>query len=426
MRKIPGDLETKLKQRIQTRANNAELALDLWLGRPTTALTSEQFLERQTVSVGAGVMGGSAAVCHPKSGADSTRIYLAYLQNGAAHVVTAATKVRMSAHVWTDTGFSVPATAVSIAFDGTMPRDVTRRIEFKTEEDPWVFWVSVGALYGRKLGGGATVTLAESNCSGVSAIRGMWSDVGGFDFGLVVFFLLSGSIYYRQLIQGEWADAEPVSFGPPGVTWSELSAFRTWDYRVGVQARTTQGDVYELFTQYAGIAKQNTEHLELSSKAQGTLGAIQYADTRVSAHVEVAVTQAGAIYGGLYSTDVPAIVGARNLEAQGDWGRKAAFTFSQYLRPETVAVQAAAFSIVDETGAAFTATSAALEADGKTVTLTFANFNRARGVCQATYTPGSVISLADTKLEATAFPFTPEHLNPPVVAPPKVVEVRNT
>ena len=39
---------------------------------------------------------------------------------------------------------------------------------------------------------------------------------------------------------------------------------RTWDYRLVVQISVTNGEMYELVTQYMGIGKQNVEHIEIS------------------------------------------------------------------------------------------------------------------------------------------------------------------
>ena len=75
---------------------------------------------------------------------------------------------------------------------------------------------------GKQLGG-ETITLAENNATAISAVRAMWSDVPGFDFGLCLFMILNGAIYVRQLINGEWYDAEVVAVSrlpvEGGVSW---------------------------------------------------------------------------------------------------------------------------------------------------------------------------------------------------------------
>ena len=80
-----------------------------------------------------------------------------------------------------------------------------------TEELPWVFWINGGVVYGQIIGTGSTVMLATANATDVFAVRGVHSEVGGFDFGLVLFMVIAGQLYYRQLIDGVWMDAEIVS-----------------------------------------------------------------------------------------------------------------------------------------------------------------------------------------------------------------------
>ena len=429
MRVIPLDISNKLHSRIQTLANKCNPVLDARICRPETPLVNEVYLERQTVLEGVNATDVSVAVTHPSFGYNyaNTKIFLAYISGGILRVQTAAGKIRMQNHVWSDMGIEIPASACSIVLDGTMPKNTKGEVEFITEPDPWLFWVSDTVLYGQKIGANEPIVLAETNCTDVSAVRAMWSSVGGFDFGLVVFFILDGKLYYRQLIGGEWMDAEIVSFGPDGVTWQEVAAFRTWDYRVGVQAKTTDGIVYELFTQFMGIGKQNAEHIELRSvKAESDLIEVQYTNTQETEHVELSEVFAGAPYGGLYSLDMPTITSAHNVEdANGDWGTTVIVTFSNYLVADQVASNYLQFALVDSRDTAYYPNAATLGSDGKTVTLTFEDFNAAYDLCEIQYAPGTVYSMATVLVEATSFSFTPQNLNPPVTPQPEVISIWN-
>lgn len=427
MRSVPSYISERLKRNIQTRANDSAPSVDIWVGRPSTLLVDDKFLERQTV-LQTKVSDVSIAVCHPRIKRNNTHIYMAYISGGVARVVAAKHKTKMAEHEWYDSGFEQNATAVSIAYDGTMPKANGGDVEFVTELYPWVFWVDETVLYGQKLySDEESVILAETNCTDVSAIRAMWSSTGGFDFGLVVFFILEGKLYYRQLIDGEWMDAELVSFGPDGVTWQEVAAFRTWDYRIGVQAKSTDGDVYELFTQFMGVGKQNTEHIEVKNvEAESTMTHVTYHNTKEAEHVELSEVASTAPYGGLYSLDMPVLVSARNVEAEdGDWGKIVVVEFSNYLVADQVASNYLQFALVDSWGAAYYPASAVLGSDGKTVTLTFVDFNPAYDVCEIRYTPGSVYSMATVQVEATSVAFTPENLNPPDIPQPEVESIWN-
>lgn len=427
MRTVPSYISSRLAKNIQTRANNSAPSSRIWISRPSTVLVDDRLLERQTI-LNASVTDVSVAVCHPKKRRSNTAIFMAYISDGVARVVSAKHKLRMDAHVWVDTGFEADATAVSIAFDGTMPKVYGSEVEFVTENEPWVFWVDDTVLYAKKLYSEEDpIVLAEENCTDVSAIRAMWSSVGSFDFGLVAFFILSGKLYYRQLIDGEWMDAELVVFGPEGVVWEEIAAFRTWDYRVGVQAKTTDGKIYEMFTQYMGIAKQGTEHLNVDVHSDADLIKVAHHEPTPQEHLSISGIQTGAPYGGFYSTLPPNIVGAYNIDdGNGDWGKKLVIVSDVHLRAEDIAANYASFSITDSLGRSFAAYSAELAVeDAKTITLTFQDFNAAKGECIASYTPGTAITMADTVMEYTELTFTPVNLVPPDVPVPEAEDIWN-
>lgn len=427
MRSVPSDISSKLELLKQTTANDANPYSSIWIGRPTTPLTVDTFLERQTVLTDTSITDTSVAVCHPRQGASNTKINIAYIADGVAHVVNTSAKTKMSNHIWIDSGFEEDADAISIAYDGTMPKNDLGKVEFVTETQPWVFWVNNGALYARKLSLSSTITLAESNCTDVSAVRAMWSEVGDFDFGLVVFFILSGSIYYRQLISGEWGDAQLVSFGPESVTWVSIAASRTWDYRVALQVKDSTGVIYELFTQFMGIGKQNVEHINVANiSAESETTEITHHNTKETENIEVSDISGVAPYGGLYSTAIPEIVSAYNIDdGTGNWGIYAIFIFNSQMVAEEVAAQASAFQIVDANSIVYGASAASIGSDGLTVTLAFLDFNNARGVCTARYVPGTVKSMHGDSVLATSLSFTPQNLVPSEVPLPEVEDVWN-
>lgn len=427
MRNVPSYIADRLKKNIQTRANNSAPSARIWISRPSTVLLNDELLERQTV-VNSSATDVSIAVSHPRMRRSNASIFMAYISGGVARVVTAMHKLNMNSHNWSDTGFERNASAISIAFDGTMPKVYGSEVEFVTETEPWVFWVDSSVLYAQKLySSDEPIVLAEENCTDVSAIRAMWSSEGGFDFGLVVFFILEGKLYYRQLIDGEWMDAEAVSFGPADVSWSEVSASRTWDYRVAVQAKSTDGHIYELFTQFMGVGKQNSEHLKLENiTAKSKLNEIKHHNTSTTEHISLSDIRSTAPYGGLYSLDMPVLVSAYNEEAEdGDWGKIVVITFSNYLVASQVASNHLSFGLVDSRGTEYKPNSATLAEDGKTVTLTFENFNAAYDVCEIRYVPGSIYSMATVKVEATSVQFIPENLEAPDIEAPEVVSIWN-
>ena len=432
MRSMSSTMRKKVASRIQTGENS--MSASLWVGRPTTPLTDDNFLEKQTVLYSDNITKTSLAVCHPALSRGATHIYFAYIESGEIKITRAYYTDIMERHEWEPVEFSEWAEDVALCFDGTMPKAPNGWIEFKTEQVPWVFWVLNGALYGRKLDDpGDPVVLAEANCSAVSAVRAMWSSYGSFDFGLVVFFLLNGQLYYRQLINGEWMDAEVVSFGPDGVKWEALAAFRTWDYRVGVQLKSTDGAFYEMFTQFMGIGKQNTEHIEIKNvMADGSMTELAQTDTKTTEHIEITGIDTGVLYGGLYSLGQPVMRSADNIpiavEVDGEhvenYGLHITVRFAAHLNPDSVAENLSAFVMRDSNGKAFTAV-AAETANGLDWVFTLPDFNNAMGDCTVSYTPGTLYTMAGTVAESTSVTFTPENLTPSAVEAPKILEVYN-
>lgn len=420
MRNIPSYISERLTQNIQTRANKSDPSASLWVGRPTTVMTSDDFLERQT-ALYSSAEEVSIAVCHPRVGRENSKIYLAYINDGTLRVAYAAHKIKMVDHRWFDTGFSEPATAASIVFDGTMPKNTSGRIEFVTEEVPWVFWVDGGVLYGSKLGG-ESIVLAESNCTDVSAVRAMWSESGGYDFGLVVFFILDGVIYYRQLIGGEWMDAEAVSFGPSGVVWSEISAFRTWDYRVGIQCKSSTGAVYELFTQFMGVAKQNAEHVEIRRiDVRDKFEAINYNRSKGrDEHIEMSIDASSKMVYGLSSVPLDVF----NIDdGTGNYGRLIRVQMDYPV--SNVVGSHYNFTLVDSNSVAYLCEAASVDSSGMVLQLTFSDFNLAEGVeLTLTYTPGEIQSPA-TSLKGFELKFMGVNLEAPDIPVPEPVAAWN-
>ena len=427
MRSVPSDLASRLALKKQTRANHADPLASIWIGRPTTALTTDVFLERQEV-LAAPITDVAIAVSHPRIGAANTDVYLAYITSGKAKVVTAISRTKIENHFWVNTGFEVDADALAIAFDGRMPRSDRGIVEFITDRTPWIFWTKNQVLYARKLDGETPVVLAETNCIDVTAVRAMWSEVGGFDFGLICFFILNGQLFYRQLIDGVWLDAEAITFGPAGASWVEVAAFRTWDYRVGLQAKDTDGRIFELFTQFMGIGKQLVDRIEVRKiSADGIRTRLHLKNYEEEECIDIYGINGLSSY--QWGSPVYGIAAANIDDGLDNWGRMVTVILDHSCGPDTVPLSGNRFSITDTNGAIFYSESAIASLDGRILTILFADFNAAKGVCTIAYTPGSIKSPLinpDVNMEYWTFDFEPINLDAPDIDPPEVVEVYNT
>lgn len=360
------------------------------------------YLEQSKVTNYSEVKTASIAARRLRVGDYPDIVYMAYISNNSAHVLYADARSKSTFTYWHPFAFSENAIDVSICFDGET-RKTQRGSEFITEQRPWIFWVTPeGDIKGRILGTLGEALLASSTGSAVSAVRATWQETGGFDFGLCVFMLLDGKLYYRQLIKGIWMDAVPVTFGPENIEWKDINAFRTWDYRIGIQGITTDGEVYEMFTQFQGLGRHGAEHLEVLS------------------------VEAGALYGGLYEIGIPHLVSAYNIpDEQSNWGKIVIFEFDRHLNPVEVADQYPSFFFTDSVGRVFVPYRAEVNSDGKSITLYFINFNAAIGKCLAQYTPGSVTTMYGDTLESMSLSWTPLNLTHSTGPVPEVSFITN-
>lgn len=286
-----------------------------------------------------------------------------------------------------------------------------------------------GQLLGRKLHGAEedTITLAESNCTKVSAVRAVWSQPGSFDFGLIVFFLLGGQLHYRQLIDGEWMDGEVVLFGPENATWVDIAASRTWDYRIAIQCMDASGEIYELFSQYQGFGKQTTENITITDiRAQGDLIPIKYHARSVNEHIHLTnITADGKLIWGLNCLPVE----AHNISDGADnWGYYIVLTMDhEILHAED---NATLFTIQDSKGTVYGINEIIPSEGGLVLTFKMEDFNLAEiaEYMTITYTKletGGVLCPAGDQLESFTIDFVPKNLVAPDIPVPVPIEVVN-
>lgn len=316
MRPVPQTVGRKILQTVQTISNKSDPKAILRLQRAKIPVTSGSYLERTLIQNGssndAQLTDCAIAVEHSKEKRDPQTIWAAMIDNNVCRVFKARNSVSTSGIKFSEQDFGEPAISCAMAFDATTVRDNDGKDEFVTETLPWIFWVDLsGALHGRLWNANQDAVLASSNVTKVSAIRASYSVDDRFDFGLIVFFVQNGNLVYRQLIKNVWYDGVMVSSVVPITgTIADIAAFRTWDYRIGVQAKTNSGNVYELFTQFEGIGTRNQEHIEISGIAvSGVLSFVGARNGYENEHIEVSGITASS---GLWRIGAPSIIDAYN------------------------------------------------------------------------------------------------------------------
>ena len=429
MRSIPAALKQRFESQQQTRANNADPAAHVTISRPTVPLTSEDYLERTVVDALPSLTACDVAVRRRSAKKEPDRAYAAYVSNGAAGVKSAALTADLTEMVWEAEPFAESASDVAICFDGRMVRQADGTTTLLTDERPWTFWVDgSGKCKGRILGLLGDVTLAESNCTAVTAVRATQSAVSAYDFGLIVFMVLNGALFYRQLIAGTWYDAEFVSFGPPGASWADVAASRTADWRVVLQAKTSLGNVYELFTQFMGIgSKSGSEHVAGLANAteSHSLTGIAYHEAKAPGEHVTLADATPPPYNFAYELGPVAFLGAWNEnDGAGDYGRRVVCKFDKELNPADVQANEGSFTLVDSLGSEFYPIGIEMDATGRFMTLVYVSINNAVGDLTVSYTPGTIKTMAGETLGAFSQTFTPVGLVP-VAGLPTVESITN-
>jgi hypothetical protein len=406
MRPVNEILAERLASTEQTIANKANPRTSLKISRPEVPLRDADFIEKVKIRTHAGIIDSDVDVCHPKFGKADEEIWVAYIEQQVLYIKHAPNKEVLSKADWTEYSFTASAYDCAICFNSTPKRNTQGEWEYVTDREPWVFWrTPEGQLKARKCTplGAWTYTLAEGNVTDVSAVRGPAGERGLWDFGLTVFFLMGGQLFYRQLIDGTWYDAELVQT-VPDVTLSKIAAFRTWDYRVGLQILDTNGDLYELYTHTEGIGARNVENIEVSVKATAKNSLIEYHEGQTIEHLDVSASATGDLIYGLSAVPVE----VHNVEDEDeDWGR-AILIEMDYPCTEGAASE---FVLRDSQNVRFNCES--VECQGNYIKLIFTNFNLSgTRTMTVTYTKGTLLSPA-TETDSFSISFVPENLEPP-------------
>lgn len=424
MRYIDPELKNRIQKAQQTLYENAEPSIQAWIARPHPSLLSPLFLERTTEIGGlSSVSSVAITMRRPLINRAADRIYIAVRDGTVGKVFYSTQTADISQHMWYLLQTIPNVQDITICFDGIMKKNIRQRIEFVTVGAmPYVIWTtSSGEMYAQVVGDDTTrVILATENVSAVAAVRGYKSELAGLDQGLIVFFLLAGSLYFRTLISGVWEDGQPVNFGPSG-TWVDLAANRTWDYRLVVQMQDSSGRVVELITRTEGIAKQNTEHIELTNiRTDANRIGVTYRDTDDAEHIELGdISVSAALPWGATTNSVTRIANVNN--GSGDWGRfiEIEVEYPWYSLPAIVLEDVNTSQIIPQEGMILTDGVLSIEISH---TLEF-GINAVLGDIRTTISGGT--NEAGIVYDQMVTTFTPTNLVPPIMNPPELEDLWN-
>lgn len=420
MRYDGGYLYRQINSNFQTHGENANPAAVVKVTRHKIPISYWDFVERSLITTESGITDISVATKHIAYDRGEQEVWVAYVQNGKLKVKSSRATEDITGFEWIDASIdNYSASSCAIAFNSVVHRTAHGKQEFLTEEYPWVFWVQDGSLKAWQIYSNSLPTeIAAANVTDVSVVRGPSAPLGSWDLGLTAFFIMSGSLYYRQLINGEWYDAEQVTAGPTG-TYVKIAAYRTWDYRVCVQALLSDNSLYNIFTYTEGIGVRSTEHIEVSVSANVTLSGIEYYSTQETEHIEVGASAVVQLIYGL--SCIP--VSVQNVEDEEEnWGTTIEVIFDYPVHSD--GLTAAMFTLVDSSGNNYVCDSFNISGGGtgRKLTLTFDDFNLAGLATNVTlsYTKPASGGLMSPAVQTDSFSetFVPINLEPPQVDPP--------
>ncbi len=425
MRYIDPTLKARILQAQQTLYNNNNPQMEVIAARAKTAITRKELWQELIITPG--VTSTCTSIAARKTGRSPDRVFAAYISGGVLTVKSSAIKFPVSLMTWDlETTISGCITC-SLEFNGIFVKIGKYKKEYRTETLPWLFYVtSAGAIMAGVLGG-PYEAIAAANVTALDAIHGVRSLYGDTDQGMVVFYILSGTLYYNQYVDGAWSgqqqplisDGESMIPIAPAVC-TEVHAERTFDWKIVMQVRDNAGALFEIFSKPAISGHTNIEQLTVNMAMTMDVHEITYWDTssddeHLAATVDVAVWA-------LWSMDTQVEEAVNQANVDEDYGYDVLVTFAHGLHG--LADNAAAFALHDDSAAGFGATSI-VQITEKVALFTFQNFNNAVGNLTLTYTPGTVTGESGQAHAMDPFAFTPSSLVPYEVIPPAPVSVAN-
>lgn len=429
MRYIDPALRAKLLLAQQTYYQNAEPHIEVIVNRSRTPITYKGFWEEVIVTAGVTSISTSVAV-RKTSRSAADRAYVAYVEdNNDLTVKSAAFTYPISNMIWDVEETISGCLCCALDFDGSFVRASRDKVEFRTEETPWLFYVtSTGQLMAGVLGG-PYESLVGANVTAVDAVRGVASKYKDIDQGLLVFYVIAGDLYYRDLIDGVWGDQTSVSIAPADLV--SVHAERTFDYRIVLQVMDDSGKLYEIFTKMEASGWNGTEYAVklLSAAASVVRTQINYLEAKHSDEAITLVVAPTEFW--LMSINPPTLRKAWNVPIELetpydpyddniDYGYVVIFEFNQIVR--NAEMFPADFQIEDAYGSVWLGQE--VELNGRFVTVYFNNFNNAENSITATALAGN-LSNGYTDLVETSVEFDAVGLVPVITEPPVPLSVEN-
>ncbi len=362
------------------------------------------------------VTASDVAVAHTSYEGTDDVIWVAYIENGLLKVkfATDSDPIVWASH---DIPRITGARAISMAFNSNIEGNYSYH-EFVTTPRPFIAYIKGQAIYLLDLTDNSNTLIVSGNVTDVSLVRAPKFIQAGTDFGFAMFFLMENQLYYKQLIDGVWYDAEVIELTyPEGTIFKSIEAFITWDFRVGVLITTTSGEMSQLISYFEGLSNLMNEHIEFSMTASLQMSEILHHTTKnPDEHIAVTLMSSISVLWGHTSLPV-------SIENTSGTTIQVAFDYPVTTGTATSAM----FTLQDSNGVFYTCEG--VTTNNGILVLTFEAFDLAAYATNITLTytqpsSGGLMSPA-VPVETFSQTFVPVGLNPPQINPPAVVSVVN-
>ena len=267
----------KFKTSIQTKSENTDPRPLVYITRNKTAITSQRYWEKQKITPTVGTR-SSIAVRRPEGFLLGDMIYTAQVESGNAIIRKAEPRMNLADMVWTTVTTIENVSELSIMFDGFM-KMVDGTVEtYTTGILPFVFYVdSSSSLKFVNLDDELIAGTISDDAVNVATVRGLYAEAIGMDDGIWCFYTNSlGELWEARIFGGVATELTQITLKPSGVTsWVDVWAGFTFDYRIMLQLKGNDGNVYTLISKSRPSGYSLNEYMRLSNiKVEGVIGLI--------------------------------------------------------------------------------------------------------------------------------------------------------
>lgn len=424
MRPISEDLKARILKAHQTIYENAEPRIWAEVLRPRTAIFNKRFWQESIITKSQAA--DLTSIAAKRTGEYTETVFAAYVKSGNLTVKSSNLVFPVNNMLWETRLTRSGIAHAALCFDGYYKRKSRYKVDFFTGDLPYLFTTDAGGKLEGGVLGEDPQTIVAGNVTAFDATRGIASEYGNIDHGVVVFYIIDGDVFYRHLIDGQWSDQEQVEIAPAGAAKVHVS--RVFDWRYVLQVETTAGKVFEVFSRqyysgWVGVEK-------LSATVSGfklEVHEVNQVGAKLAEQITASVS--GFSVAALWAVQTD-LVYAENVsftdldqEIEDDYGYKILASFAHGV--SGVEDDGLGFKLVDEDGAEFGSVSV-LQTSERDIEIIFQNFNNASGTVSLVYTDPTAKGEAGQAIATTSVDFLPTGLVPSIVVGPEPVDVWNT